>query len=57
MFSQKQIKFLGHIFTAEGYKADPSLTKPIIKFLGDPPKNIVGIRKPLGLLKCFRGHI
>ena len=39
-FFQKQVKFLGHIVTAEGYKVDPSLTKSITKFLGDPPRLI-----------------
>ena len=49
-FFQKQVKLLGNIATAESYKVDPSLTEPITKFLGDPPKDIAGIRRLLCLL-------
>ena len=56
-FFQKQVKLLGNIATAESYKVDPSLTEPITKFLGDPPKDIAGIRRLLCLLGYFHRHI
>lgn len=34
-FFKKQVNFLGNIITAEGYRVNPSLRKPIIKYLGD----------------------
>ena len=40
-----------------GYKVDPSLTKPITKFLGDPPKDIAGASRYLGLVGYFCRHI
>ena len=36
---------------------DPSLTKPITKFSGNPPRDIVGLRRFLGLLEYFRRYI
>ena len=56
-FFRKQTNFLGHIVTAKIYRVDPSLTKPMKKFLGDPPGDIAGFRKFLGLLGHFRRHI
>ena len=53
----KKIKFLSHIVTAESYKVDPSLTKPINKFLGDPPSDIESVCKHVVLLGYFRRHI
>ena len=49
-FFEKQVNFLGQIVTAEGYKVDLSLTKPITKFIGDPPRDIVGVCRFIGLL-------
>ena len=56
-FLQKQVRFHGNTVTVEGYKADPSLTKPITKFVGDPPRDITGVDRFLGLLGYFRRHI
>ena len=56
-FFQKQVKFHGNIVTAEGYKVDPSLTKPITKLVGDPLRDIAGVDRRLGLLGYFRRHI
>ena len=47
---QKQAMFLGHIITTEGYKVDPSLTKPITKFLGHPPRDIKGFLRLIKIL-------
>ena len=56
-FFQKQVTFPGHVFIAEGYKVDPSLTKPITKFLADPPRDIASVRRILRLLGYFHRHI
>ena len=50
---KKQVKCLGNIITAEGYRVDLSLTKPIIKFLGDPPRDITGA---WGLILVLLGY-
>ena len=51
------MKFLSHIVTAESYKVDPSLTKPINKFLGDPPSDIKSVCKHVILLGYFGRYI
>ena len=56
-FQKKKIKFLSHIVTAESYKVEPSLTKPINKFLGDSPSDIESVCKHVVLIGYFRRHI
>ena len=56
-FFQKQVVFLGRIFTAGGYNVDLSLAKPIIKFIGDPERDTAGVCRFLVLLGYFRRHI
>ena len=46
----KTSQFFGHIVTTEGYKVDPSLTKPITKFLGHPTRHIKGFLKLIKIL-------
>ena len=57
IFFQKQVNFVFHIVTAEGYKVDPSLTKSITNFLSESPRDIAGVCRLLGLLGNFCRYI
>ena len=48
VFEKKSIKYLGHIVSAEGIKADPAKIKAIQDF--PSPKNVTGVRQFLGMV-------
>ena len=47
-FSQTEIKFLGHLISAEGIKADPKKIEAVIEF--PKPKNVTELQRFLGMV-------
>lgn len=54
-FAVSEVKFLGHILSAEGVQADPAKLKVVKEY--ETPKNIKTLRAFLGLTNYFRRFI
>lgn len=54
-FGRQEVKFLGHIISAEGVKPDPDKTKAIQDMR--EPSNISGLRSFLGMVNQLREFI
>ena len=54
---QKELTYLGHIVSAEGYRSDPKTTKSVEALRHTHPKTVGDVRTLLGLLGYFRHHI
>ncbi len=52
---QKEVKFLGHIVSSEGYRPDPSNIEAVQKM--KPPSNVREVRRFLGMIGFYRKHI
>ncbi len=51
---QREVKFLGHVVSSEGYKPDPSNIEAIQKM---KPSNGMEVRRFLGMVGFYRQHI
>ena len=54
-FNHDKMKILGHVMSAKGREADPSLVRAIIDLA--PPTDIHGVRSVLGLFQVVREYI
>ena len=54
---KKEVNFLGRIVSAEGYRLDPTSTKPILELQKCTPVNVGDVRKLLDLLGYYRRYI
>lgn len=52
-----EVKYLGQIVSAEGYRLDPSSTKAILELKDVKPSTVGEVRKLLGLLGYYRRYI
>ena len=55
MFLRDEVKFLGHIITADGVKCNPELIEKILNF--PRPTNVLDLRRFLGLCSYYRRFI
>ena len=51
-FCQEQVEYLGYLLTREGIKPLPSKVKAILDL--EPPKNVRGVRRVLGIIQYYR---
>ena len=54
---KRQVKYLGHIVSSEGYHPDNSNIKAVTVLAENPPKAIGELRKVLGMLGYYQKHI
>ena len=54
---RNQVKYLGHIVSREGYKADTSNTHALTILKEQQPKTVGDVRRVLGLLNYYRKYI
>lgn len=54
-FWLQQVRFLGHLVSAEGIKVDPSKISTILNL--KPPRNVTKIRSFLGLAEYYRRFV
>lgn len=54
-FLKPEVKYLGHIVSAEGARPDPLKVQCVRDF--PPPKNKTEVRQFLGLLSYYRRHV
>lgn len=54
---QREVRFLGNIISAEGYKMDPADIRAVQALRQQRPKNIGELRRLLGFLGFFRKYI
>ena len=54
---KKEIGYLGHIVSLDGYRPDNSNIKAVTSFLDNPPKTVGELRKILEMLGHFRRYI
>ena len=54
---KRQVKYLGHIVSSEGYRPDNSNIKAVTVLAENPPKTIGELRKVLGMLGYYRKHM
>ena len=55
-FVKTEVRYLGRLVSAEGYRADPEDTKALEKFR-DPPKTVGDVRSLLGFLGYYRPYV
>lgn len=55
-FAKGEIRYLGRIITADGYKPDPADTEALEKFR-EPPKTVAELRSLLGFFGYYRGYV
>ena len=54
-FFRKEVKFLGHLVSAEGIRPDPGNVEKIVNW--PVPKNVTGVRALLGMGNYYRRFI
>ena len=54
---RKEVKYLGHIVSREGYRADTSNTRALTVLKEQTPKTVGEVRRILGLLNYYRKYI
>ena len=54
---QREVKFLGNIVSAEGYKMDPADIEAVVALKQQRPKNVGEVRRLLGFIGYFRKFI
>jgi len=54
---KSKVNYLGRIFSADGYRADPSNVKAMLALKETNPKTVGDVRKVLGLLGYYRTYI
>ncbi len=52
---QREVKFLGHVVSKEGFKPDPGNVDAIVRM--KPPSNVKEVRLFLGMCGFYRNHI
>ncbi len=52
---QREVKFLGHIVSEEGFRPDPGNVEAIVNM--KPPTNVKETRRFLGMVEFYRKHI
>ena len=55
-FVKPEVRYLGRLVSAEGYRADPDDVKALEKFR-DAPKTVGDVRSLLGFLGYYRGYV
>ena len=55
-FGKQEVRYLGRLVSAEGYRADPAETEAIERFR-DPPKTVGELRSLLGFMGYYRCYI
>ena len=55
-FVKPEVRYLGRLVSAEGYRADPEDVKALEKFRA-PPKNVGDVRSLLGFLGYYRNYV
>ena len=54
---KREVTFLGRVVSEEGYKLDPSCTKPGLELKNSPPKTVNEVRKLIGFLNYYRRYV
>lgn len=54
---RQEVKFLGHVITADGYKMDDTDKEAVLALKAKRPQSIGEVRKLLGFLGYFRKFI
>ncbi len=52
---QREVKFLGHSVSKEGFRPDPGNVEAIVKM--NPPTNVKETRRFLGMAGFYRKHV
>ena len=55
-FAKQEVRYLGRLISADGYRPDPADTKSLEKFR-TPPKNIGELRSLLGFIGYYRSYV
>ena len=55
-FAKEEVRYLGRLVSADGYRADPAETEAIEKFRS-PPKTVGELRSPLGFMGYYRCYV
>ena len=56
VFGKKEVRYLGRLVSAEGYRPDPADTAALEKFK-EPPKNVGEVRSLLGFMGYYRCYV
>ena len=56
VFAKPEVRYLGRLVSAGGYRADPEDTKALQKFR-EAPKTVGDVRSLLGFLGYYRGYV
>ena len=56
VFFKNEVKYLGHVVSAEGYKVDP-VSDEVIDKLKEPPKTVGDLRSLLGFIGYYRSFV
>ena len=54
---KREVKYLGHIMSSEGYKPDPKDTIPLLALKDRSPKTVGDVRQIIGLIGYHRKYI
>ena len=54
---KREVKYLGHIMSSEGYKPDPKDTIPLLALKDRSPKTVGDVRQIIGLIEYHRKYI
>ena len=54
---RKEVRFLGRVVSADGYKLDPSSIAPVLNLAKNPPKTVGEVCQIIGLLGYYRKYI
>ena len=56
VFGKREVRYLGRLVSAEGYRPDPADTAALQRFT-EPPKNVGEVRSLLGFLGYYRCYV
>ena len=54
-FRQPELKFLGHVFSQDGIRADPDKVEVILRM--QPPKNVPELRRFMGMVRYLESYL
>ena len=54
---KREVKYLGRLISADGYRVDPNNVAAVANQIKQPPKNLTELRRLLGLIGYFRKSI